>query len=416
MNEGGWLFTSESVASGHPDKLCDAISDSILDACLSIDPNAKVAVETLVKGREDKAFIVLGGEVTLAEGVENPDFVQVARDAAAKIGYISHEIGMDARSEETCEVIELITHQSAHINRGVIQEIDSQGAGDQGLMFGYACDETESFEGHQGRWMPLAIALAQALTRQYRKCRENGTIDWARPDAKSQVTLLHDDNGSIVCATNIVIATQHKDMLDDFSSEEEEQNWIKNQIMEHVISPIVPASLITEDTEIVVNGTGRFADPGGPYADAGLTGRKIIVDTYGGRGRHGGGAFSGKDPSKVDRSAAYASRWAAKHVVASGLSRECEIQLAYAIGVPKPVSVRVDTFGTGLIPDEQISSLVSDNFDFRPGHIIHNLQLKAPIYTATASGGHFGRVPKDSSQFTWERLDEDIIAIFKAQL
>ncbi len=364
MSEGGWLFTSESVASGHPDKLCDAISDSILDACLSVDPNAKVAVETLVKGREDKSFIVLGGEVTLAEGVENPDFVQVARDAAANIGYISHEIGMDARSEETCEVVELITRQSAHINRGVIQEIDSQGAGDQGLMFGYACDETESFEGHQGRWMPLAIALAQALTRQYRKCRENGTIDWARPDAKSQVTLLHDNNGSIVCATNIVIATQHKDMLDDFSSEEDEQNWIKNQIMEHVIIPVVPASLITEDTEIVVNGTGRFADPGGPYADAGLTGRKIIVDTYGGRGRHGGGAFSGKDPSKVDRSAAYASRWAAKHVVASGLSRECEIQLAYAIGVPKPVSVRVDTFGTGLIPDEQISSLVSDNFDY----------------------------------------------------
>ena len=416
MSEGGWLFTSESVASGHPDKLCDAISDSILDACLSVDPNAKVAVETLVKGREDKSFIVLGGEVTLAEGVENPDFVQVARDAAAKIGYISHEIGMDARSEETCEVIELITRQSAHINRGVIQEIDSQGAGDQGLMFGYACDETESFEGHQGRWMPLAIALAQALTRRYRICRENGTIDWARPDAKSQVTLLHDDAGSVVCATNIVIATQHKDMLDDFTSEEEEQEWIKNQIIKHVITPVVPPSLITEGTEIVVNGTGRFADPGGPYADAGLTGRKIIVDTYGGRGRHGGGAFSGKDPSKVDRSLTYASRWAAKHVVASGLSRECEIQLAYAIGVPRPVSVRVDTFGTGMIPDERIASLVSENFDFRPGHIISNLRLKAPIYSVTASGGHFGRVPEDSSQFTWERLDENIIETFSAQL
>ncbi len=416
MSEGGWLFTSESVASGHPDKLCDAISDSILDACLSVDPNAKVAVETLVKGREDKAFIVLGGEVTLAEGVPNPDFVQVARDAAARIGYISHEIGMDARSEETCEVIELITRQSAHINRGVIQEIDSQGAGDQGLMFGYACDETESYEGHQGRWMPLAIALAQALTRQYRKCRDNGTIDWARPDAKSQVTLLHDDNGSVVCATNIVIATQHKDMIDDFGSEEKEQEWIKNQIIEHVISPIVPSSLINENTEIVVNGTGRFADPGGPYADAGLTGRKIIVDTYGGRGRHGGGAFSGKDPSKVDRSAAYASRWAAKHVVASGLSRECEIQLAYAIGVPKPVSVRVDTFGTGLISDDQIASLVSEHFDFRPGHIIQNLRLKAPIYSVTASGGHFGRVPEDPSQFTWERLDEAILSAFQNQL
>jgi len=416
MSEGGWLFTSESVACGHPDKLCDAISDSILDACLSVDPNAKVAVETLVKGREDKAFIVLGGEVTLAEGVPNPNFVQVARDTAARIGYISHDIGMDSRTEDTCEVIELITRQSAHINRGVIQEISSQGAGDQGLMFGYACDETESYEGHQGRWMPLAIALAQALTRQYRKCRDDGTLDWARPDAKSQVTLLHDDNGAVVCATNIVIATQHKDMVDDFGSEEKEQSWIKNQIMEHVISPIVPASLINDDTEIVVNGTGRFADPGGPYADAGLTGRKIIVDTYGGRGRHGGGAFSGKDPSKVDRSAAYASRWAAKHVVASGLSRECEIQLAYAIGVPKPVSVRVDTFGTGLVSDEKIASLVSDHFDFRPGHIIHNLRLKAPIYSVTASGGHFGRVPKDSSQFTWERLNEDILSAFRSEL
>jgi S-adenosylmethionine synthetase len=414
MSERGWLFTSESVASGHPDKLCDAISDSILDACLSLDPNAKVAVETLVKGREDKAFIVLGGEVTLAEGVQNPDFVQVARDAAAGIGYTDHGIGMDASSTESCEVIELITRQSAHINRGVIQDIDTQGAGDQGLMFGYACDETESFEGHKGRWMPLAIALAQALTREYRKRREDGTLPWARPDAKSQVTLLHDDNGDVICATNIVIATQHKDMIADFGTEEKEQEWIKSQIMEHVISPIVPSSLINENTEIVVNGTGRFADPGGPYADAGLTGRKIIVDTYGGRGRHGGGAFSGKDPSKVDRSAAYASRWAAKHVVASGLSRECEIQLAYAIGVAKPVSVRVDTFGTGLIADEKIASLVEQHFDFRPGHIIKTLGLKAPIYSVTASGGHFGRMSNDSSQFPWEHLDDDIISAFSA--
>ena len=323
MREGEWLFTSESVASGHPDKLCDAISDSILDACLALDPNAKVAVETLVKGREDKSFIVLGGEVTLAEGVENPDFVQIARDTAANIGYIDHDIGMDARSENSCEVVELITRQSAHINRGVVQDIDSQGAGDQGLMFGYACDETESFDGHKGRWMPLAIALAQALTREYRKRREDGTLPWARPDAKSQVTLLHDENGNVISATNIVIAAQHKEMIDEFGSEEKEQEWIKSQIFEHVIAPVVPSSLINGETEIVVNGTGRFADPGGPYADAGLTGRKIIVDTYGGRGRHGGGAFSGKDPSKVDRSAAYASSWAAKHVVASGLSREC---------------------------------------------------------------------------------------------
>lgn len=416
MREGEWLFTSESVASGHPDKLCDAISDSILDACLALDPNAKVAVETLVKGREDKSFIVLGGEVTLAEGVGNPDFVQVARNAAANIGYIDHDIGMDARSEDSCEVVELITRQSAHINRGVVQDIDSQGAGDQGLMFGYACDETESFDGHKGRWMPLAIALAQALTREYRKRREDGTLPWARPDAKSQVTLLHDENGNVISATNIVIAAQHKDMIDEFGSEEKEQEWIKSQIFEHVIAPVVPSSLINGETEIVVNGTGRFADPGGPYADAGLTGRKIIVDTYGGRGRHGGGAFSGKDPSKVDRSAAYASRWAAKHVVASGLSRECEIQLAYAIGVAKPVSVRVDTFGTGLVPDEMIASLVSKNFDFRPGHIIRNLGLKAPIYAVTASGGHFGRVPSNPTQFTWERLDETIISAFQAVL
>ena len=416
MREGEWLFTSESVASGHPDKLCDAISDSILDACLALDPNAKVAVETLVKGREDKSFIVLGGEVTLAEGVENPDFVQIARDTAANIGYIDHDIGMDARSENSCEVVELITRQSAHINRGVVQDIDSQGAGDQGLMFGYACDETESFDGHKGRWMPLAIALAQALTREYRKRREDGTLPWARPDAKSQVTLLHDENGNVISATNIVIAAQHKEMIDEFGSEEKEQEWIKSQIFEHVIAPVVPSSLINGETEIVVNGTGRFADPGGPYADAGLTGRKIIVDTYGGRGRHGGGAFSGKDPSKVDRSAAYASRWAAKHVVASGLSRECEIQLAYAIGVAKPVSVRVDTFGTGLVPDEMIASLVSNNFDFRPGHIIRNLGLKAPIYGVTASGGHFGRVPSNPTQFTWERLDDTIISAFQAVL
>ena len=402
-----YLFTSESVTEGHPDKVCDLVSDSILDAILSKDKNARVACETMVT----MGKVIVSGEITTSNPI---NYKEIAINTIESIGYSEFDLNKD---NGTYDVSIIIKEQSPHIAQGVNEDKDKdQGAGDQGLMFGYACDETESFEGHQGRWMPLAIALAQALTRQYRKCREDGTIDWARPDAKSQVTLLHDDNGSIVCATNIVIATQHKDMLADFSSEEEEQDWIKNQIMEHVIAPIVPASLITADTEIVVNGTGRFADPGGPYADAGLTGRKIIVDTYGGRGRHGGGAFSGKDPSKVDRSAAYASRWAAKHVVASGLSRECEIQLAYAIGVPKPVSVRVDTFGTGLIPDEQISSLVSENFDFRPGHIILNLRLKAPIYSATASGGHFGRVPKDSSQFTWERLDENIIAIFKAQL
>ena len=403
------IFTSESVSEGHPDKMADQISDAVLDAMLKDDPDSRVACETLVKDN----LVVLAGEIT--SGSE-PDLEALTRKVILDIGYDSIDVGCDGN---TCEVVNAIGKQSQDIAQGVNEgegEDLEQGAGDQGLMFGYACDETESYEGHKGRWMPLAIALAQALTRQYRRCRDDGTLDWARPDGKSQVTLMHDENGAVVCATNIVIAAQHKDMLEEFSTEKEEQEWIRKEILEHVIKPIVPASLINEDTEIVVNGTGRFADPGGPYADAGLTGRKIIVDTYGGRGRHGGGAFSGKDPSKVDRSAAYASRWAAKHVVASGLSRECEIQLAYAIGIPNPVSVRVDTFGTGLVPDDKIANLVSEHFDFRPGHIIRKLNLKSPIYAVTASGGHFGRAPEESSQFTWERLDENILSSFRAVL
>ena len=411
-----WLFTSESVAAGHPDKLCDAISDAIVDACLTLDPKAKVAVETLVKGREDRSHIVLAGEVKLASGVEAPDYVAIARKTAAQIGYTSHGIGMDATSEDLCEVTELITNQSAHINRGVVQSIDEQGAGDQGLMFGYACDETESYPEHEGRWMPLAIALSQALTRKVSKAGLDGTLPWARPDAKSQVTLMHGGNGQPLYADNIVIAVQHMDMIAEFGTEEAEQAWIREQVIQHIIKPVVPASLIIEGKTIIhVNSTGRFADPGGPYADAGLTGRKIIVDTYGGRGRHGGGAFSGKDPTKVDRSAAYAARWAAKHVVAAGLSKECEIQLAYAIGVADPVSIRVDTFGSGNISDEAIANLVDTYFSFKPGHIIRDLGLSAPIYGVTAAGGHFGRKPEGAT-FPWEQLKQDVIDAFQAAL
>ena len=323
---------------------------------------------------------------------------------------------MDATSEELCQVIELITNQSAHINRGVVQSIDEQGAGDQGLMFGYACDETESYPEHQGRWMPLAIALSQALTRKVSKAGLDGTLPWARPDAKSQVTLMHGGDGQPLYADNIVIAVQHKDMIAEHGSEEAEQAWIREQVIKHIIQPVVPAALMIQDkTTIHVNSTGRFADPGGPYADAGLTGRKIIVDTYGGRGRHGGGAFSGKDPTKVDRSAAYAARWAAKHVVAAGLSTECEIQLAYAIGVADPVSIRVDTFGSGKLSDEAIAQLVDAHFSFKPGHIIRDLGLAAPIYGVTAAGGHFGRQPAGAT-FPWEKLDDEIIGAFQAAL
>ena len=411
-----WLFTSESVAAGHPDKLCDAISDAIVDACLTLDPKAKVAVETLVKGREDRSHIVLAGEVRLASGVDAPDYIAIARKTAAKIGYTSHGIGMYATSEDLCEVTELITNQSAHINRGVVQSIDEQGAGDQGLMFGYACDETESYPEHEGRWMPLAIALSQALTRKVSKAGLDGTLPWARPDAKSQVTLMHGGDGQPLYADNIVIAVQHKDMIAEYGTEEAEQAWIREQVIQHIIKPVVPSSLIIEGKTIIhVNSTGRFADPGGPYADAGLTGRKIIVDTYGGRGRHGGGAFSGKDPTKVDRSAAYAARWAAKHVVAAGLSKECEIQLAYAIGVADPVSIRVDTFGSGKISDEAIADLVDAHFSFKPGHIIRDLGLSTPIYSVTAAGGHFGRQPKGAT-FPWEQLKHDVIDAFQAAL
>lgn len=400
------LFTSESVSSGHPDKVCDAVSDAILDACLAQDAEARVAVETLVKGKPDGAVIVLAGEVTMSG--DEPDYEAIARTAAADIGYTAHIIGMDATSPEYCDVQVHITTQSPDISAGVSQGDLNQGAGDQGLMFGFATDESEAHAETAGSFMPLSALLSSRLTLRLAEVRETGILPWARPDAKSQVTMEYID-GVPVRADVIVVAIQHRDMLSEFDDEAAEQAFIRAQVRKHVIDAVIPASLIDAETEFIVNGTGRFVDPGGPYADAGLTGRKIIVDTYGGMGRHGGGAFSGKDPSKVDRSAAYAARWAAKHVVAAGLATACEIQLAYAIGVSDPVSIRVKAEGASLSEDE-IASRVDSTFDFRPAAIIRDLDLLRPIYVATAAGGHFGRTPTEAGHFSWESLDEARLA------
>ena len=404
------LFTSESVSSGHPDKLCDAISDAIVDACISRDKNARVAVETSVKGGPEKGIILLAGEVTM--NGEHPDYEQIARDTAAKIGYDSHDIGFDSTSEKRCEVILRITSQAANISQGV--NTSEQGAGDQGIMFGYACTETEHYPELKGRYFPLAAALSQRLTRRMTNARMDGTLPWARPDAKSQVTVEY-KNGKPSRIHTIVIAIQHdKDLKMRFDgSEEKELSFVKQEIRKHVVEHAIPKSLISNGYNLIVNGTGRFADPGGPYADAGLTGRKIIVDTYGGMGRHGGGAFSGKDPSKVDRSAAYAARWAAKHVVASGLATRCEIQLSYVIGVATPVSVRVESFNTSELTDNELTSRVNSVFDFTPKAISSELDLLRPIYSATSSGGHFGRTAGIDGEFPWEVLDEDKIKSLK---
>tara|TARA_B100000609_G_scaffold196794_1_gene192788 strand:+ start:2838 stop:4067 length:1230 start_codon:yes stop_codon:yes gene_type:complete len=404
------LFTSESVSSGHPDKLCDAISDAIVDACISRDKNARVAVETSVKGGPEKGIILLAGEVTM--NGEHPDYEQIARGTAAKIGYDSHDIGFDSTSEKRCEVILRITSQAANISQGV--NTSEQGAGDQGIMFGYACTETEHYPELEGRYFPLAAALSQRLTRRMTNARMDGTLPWARPDAKSQVTVEY-KNGKPSRIHTIVIAIQHdKDLKMRFDgSEEKELSFVKQEIRKHVVEHAIPKSLISNGYNLIVNGTGRFADPGGPYADAGLTGRKIIVDTYGGMGRHGGGAFSGKDPSKVDRSAAYAARWAAKHVVASGLATRCEIQLSYVIGVATPVSVRVESFNTSELTDNELTSRVNSVFDFTPKAISSELDLLRPIYSATSSGGHFGRTAGIDGEFPWEVLDEDKIKSLK---
>ena len=407
------LFSSESVTSGHPDKLCDAISDAIVDACLAIDSNARVAVETCVKGKQDTGLIVLAGEVSLIG--QAPDYEAVARSAAAMIGYTSHAIGMDSTDPKVCEVQVHITTQSPNIAQGVNKDGLNQGAGDQGMMFGYACEETEAYDDLKGRYFPLAAALSQRLSRRLTAVREQGVLPWSRPDGKSQVTVQYDSNGEISKVHTVVIAIQHdNDLKLQFNnSEEAELEYVREQIKTHVVEHSIPAELLADGYKLVVNGTGRFADPGGPYADAGLTGRKIIVDTYGGMGRHGGGAFSGKDPSKVDRSAAYASRWAAKHVVAAGLASRCEIQLAYVIGVAEPVSVRVETFGTSQLSEQEVAMRVRRVFDFRPGAIARDLNLQQPIYSITAAGGHFGRVPSGAGDFPWEVIDQGRIALLQ---
>ncbi len=414
MGDTRHLFTSESVAAGHPDKLCDHISDAILDACIEVDPKARVALETFVKGMDDGSYIVLGGEITI-DGNHFIDYEGIARRTATEIGYTNHDYGMAANDSETCKVQVLISQQSGDISQGVTEGLgmfSEQGAGDQGLMFGFATDESESWASLKGHYMPLPALLSQQLTLALSAAGLDGTLEWARPDAKSQVTIEYAEEGVPTRAETVVIAIQHDDLRGMFGGdEEEEQRYIQKEVTENIINEVIPAELLDSRTKIIVNGTGRF-EKGGPHADAGLTGRKIIVDTYGGMGRHGGGAFSGKDPSKVDRSAAYASRWAAKHVVAAGLAKRCEIQLAYAIGVAEPVSVRVETFGTSAIPEEEVSERLRQAFDFRPNSIIRDLDLLRPIYKATSAGGHFGRTPRDGL-FPWEAIDDVRLGILK---
>ena len=401
-----YIFTSESVSEGHPDKVCDRISDAVLDAFIALEPEARVACETFATTNR----VVVGGEVGLSDknllSKQMDQIDEIVRACIKDIGYEQKKF-----HHETVEITNLLHEQSAHIAQGVNKDGLDQGAGDQGMMFGYACMETEAYDGLKGRYFPLAAALSQRLSRRLTTVREQGILPWSRPDGKSQVTVQYNDSGDIEKVHTVVIAIQHDDDLKNQfgGSEEQELAHVEQQIKQHVVEHSIPAELLSNGYKLVVNGTGRFADPGGPYADAGLTGRKIIVDTYGGMGRHGGGAFSGKDPSKVDRSAAYASRWAAKYVVAAGLATRCEIQLAYVIGVAEPVSVRVETFGTSALSESEVAARVKKVFDFRPGAIARDLNLQAPIYSITAAGGHFGREPTENGEFPWEVIDENRI-------
>jgi S-adenosylmethionine synthetase len=372
----GYLFTSESVTEGHPDKICDKISDSLLDAYLAQDPRSRVAVETMVK----TGFVVCGGEVTSKATIEIP---KIVRKAITDIGYTDSSMGFDA---ETCGVLAAVEQQSPDIARGVDSSANKeQGAGDQGLMFGYAVNETRQL-------MPMPIDLSHKLARRLTQVRKKNIIEGLRPDGKTQVTVEYDgDKPKRFDA--VVVSTQH--------AEDVKQKTLREAIIEEVIKKTLPAAMIDRKTKFHINPTGRFV-VGGPYGDAGLTGRKIIVDTYGGMGRHGGGAFSGKDPSKVDRSAAYFARYVAKNIVASKAASRCEVQVAYAIGVAKPMGVYVTTFGTGVVSDEDIAKAVSRLFDFRPAAITETLDLLRPIYAPTAAYGHFGRTEKT---FTWERTD-----------
>ena len=410
-----FLFTSESVAAGHPDKLCDSISDAILDACIRVDPRARVAVETFVKGLDDGSHIVIGGEVTVNSD-HRIDYESIARTTAAEIGYIDHAYGMDALNPQSCQVQVLISQQSGDISQGVTEGegmFAAQGAGDQGLMFGYATNESEQWDELQGALMPLPALLSQRLTLAMSHAHTSGTLPWTRPDSKSQVTVNYAGPGTPVSVNTVVAAIQHDDLRPRFGGDEAaEQAFIQDEIEHKIIRQVIPAGLLNADVKIIVNGTGRF-EKGGPHADAGLTGRKIIVDTYGGMGRHGGGAFSGKDPSKVDRSAAYASRWAAKHVVAAGLAERCEIQLAYAIGVAEPLSVYVDTFGTNSVDESLIVARLTEAFDFRPAAIIQSLSLLRPIFARTSAGGHFGRDAEEDGGFSWEKIDPVRLAILR---
>ena len=379
-----YLFTSESVTEGHPDKVCDAISDAILDNLLSQDQESHVACETLATN----GLVVVSGEVRSSGSL---DVENIVKETLLDIGYTDEAKGMDNNS---VEVRAIIHEQSPEIAQGVdSDDLSEQGAGDQGLMFGFACKETEEL-------MPLPIQIAQRLTERLATLRKDDTLPWLRPDGKSQVTVEY-DGFSPIRVTKVVIATQHDDMLDKFGSEEEELHFVKKEVINHIITPVLDTYDIPYENEFIVNGTGRFVY-GGPAADTGLTGRKIIVDTYGGYAPHGGGAFSGKDPSKVDRSAAYMSRYIAKNVVAADLAERCEVQLSYGIGVAEPTSFYVRTFGTGLVSDEKLTSVCSEIFPLRPGEIVNHLDLKKPRYYVTSAYGHFGR---NGENFTWEKTD-----------